>query len=102
MNRSTPGRVFWRLMWKEYRSQRAFWIGVAVLALLLMLLAMVSVIQPWEGTQWQYSIALVLPAFFALGCGATLGDWASVLHDEWAAGDLVYGYAAVLYGSGRS
>ena len=32
MNRS----IFWRLLWKEYRLQRALWIAMAVLTAMLL------------------------------------------------------------------
>ena len=72
MNPLTHHSIFWRLMWKEYRVQRAFWISLAVLAVLLMLLACASVSYRDERVRWQFDIALVLPALFALGCGAML------------------------------
>ena len=25
--------IFWRILWKEYRAQRSFWISMAVLTL---------------------------------------------------------------------
>ena len=27
--------IFWRIFWKEYRAQRAFWISMAVLTLVV-------------------------------------------------------------------
>jgi len=72
MNPMAHRAIFWRLMWKEYRVQRAFWISLAVLAVLLMLLACASVSYPETRVRWQFGIALVLPALFALGCGAML------------------------------
>ncbi|MGO9107899.1 MAG: ABC transporter permease [Thermoguttaceae bacterium] len=72
MNPLTHHSIFWRLMWKEYRVQRAFWTSLAVLAVLLMLLACASVSYRDERVRWQFGIALVLPALFSLGCGAML------------------------------
>ena len=69
MNRS----IFWRLVWKEYRLQRALWIAMAVLTVL----AQFAVVA-YESCQLQlgmaplYLIAVALPSLYALGCGATL------------------------------
>jgi hypothetical protein len=65
--------VFARLIWKEYRVQRSFWISVAVVALLGQLL----VWQMLPGSyvhrpDWLFGIALTLPALFALGSAASL------------------------------
>ncbi len=64
---------FWRLVWKEYRLQRAFWLamlGLAVLAHLFLLGCIHGkVIHSTEAFFWA---ALGLGAFYALGCGATL------------------------------
>jgi hypothetical protein len=64
--------IFWRLIWKEYRLMRSFWIAVAVLAVLLELIAWVSVWSPNDSVQMIFAMALALPAFYAMGCGATL------------------------------
>jgi len=68
MNRS----IFWRIVWKEYRLQRALWIAMAFLTLLIM----GSVVTLAEGandkTQTLFLIAACLPACYALGCGAML------------------------------
>ena len=46
-------------------------------------------------------VVMMLAATGRGWCGwAAMGDWPSVLHHKWAAGDLVHGYAAVLYRSG--
>jgi ABC-type transport system involved in multi-copper enzyme maturation permease subunit len=64
--------VFWRLVWKEYRMQRAFWISMALLAVLLQLLVLICTRQEQFVPARLFSLALGLPAFYALGCGATL------------------------------
>jgi len=72
--------IFLRLLWKEYRLQRAFWISMVVLAALLhvleiipMRLADVSPEQVVAGrTTSVFEISLALAALYALGCGATL------------------------------
>jgi ABC-type transport system involved in multi-copper enzyme maturation permease subunit len=66
------GSVFWRLVWKEYRLQRAFWISMAVLTVLVELLVLAFVRAGPERVTWLFAIGLGLPAFYALGCGATL------------------------------
>lgn len=64
--------IFWRLVWKEYRVQRAFWIAMAILTVLLQLIAVTFVTQPAERVKLLFHLALAFPAFYALGCGATL------------------------------
>ena len=64
--------IFWRLLWKEYRLQRALWISMAVLtALFLWLLNEVLIAGP-DKPLWLYGFALGFPACYALGCGAML------------------------------
>lgn len=68
MNRS----IFWRLVWKEYRLQRALWISMAVLTVLVQLAILAFVREGVDRVTWLFAIGLGLPAFYALGCGATL------------------------------
>ncbi len=67
MNRA----IFWRLMWKEYRLQRAFWIAMAALALMLMLLAWQFNDRADDCALWYFYIALATPVFYVLGCAST-------------------------------
>jgi ABC-type transport system involved in multi-copper enzyme maturation permease subunit len=64
------GSTFWRVFWKEYRLQRALWLAMAALTSLLMLL-IVAFISTGDRSALFY-LAVGLPAFYALGCGATL------------------------------
>ena len=64
--------VFWRLVWKEYRSQRAFWISMVVIALLVHLCVLAGAREDDARTRAFFEIALALSALYALGCGATL------------------------------
>ncbi len=64
--------VFWRLVWKEYRLQRAFWISMAVLTVLVQLLVLALVRPGADRITWLFTLGLGLPAFYALGCGSTL------------------------------
>lgn len=72
--------IFLRLLWKEYRLQRAFWISMVVLAALLHLIVLVSVrhanVTPEamvaSRATWVFEISLALAALYAAGCGATL------------------------------
>jgi hypothetical protein len=64
--------IFWRLVWKEYRLQRPLWIAMAVLMVLVQLLVLALVTSPHDKLTSLYMIAVALPGFFALGCGATL------------------------------
>ena len=61
-----------RLVWKEYRLMRSFWIAMAVLAVFLQLIARTSIWSSSDSLQMIFAVALVLPAFYAMGCGATL------------------------------
>jgi hypothetical protein len=61
-----------RLIWKEYRLQRAFWICMGGLGILLQLLGAMVRDSASEQLYWLFGVTLGLPAFFALGCGATM------------------------------
>ncbi|MCC6127078.1 MAG: hypothetical protein IT426_19125 [Pirellulales bacterium] len=61
-----------RLLWKEYRLQRAFWICMGALGMLLQLLGALVRDSASEQLYWLFGVALGLPAFYALGCGATM------------------------------
>ena len=65
MNRSS----FWRLVWKEYRLQRALWVAMFVLTATLMAL-FVAFVSPRERPIMLFWTAAGLPAFCLLGCGA--------------------------------
>jgi ABC-type transport system involved in multi-copper enzyme maturation permease subunit len=66
--------VFWRLIWKEYRLQRAFFAAIVALAVLVQLAGLLGA--AYRGTplpvDWVYLIAAGAVALYALGCGATL------------------------------
>lgn len=66
--------IFLRLVWKEYRLQRAFWISMVVLAALFCAIVLWAAreSEPEFRTIWLFDVALVLSALYALGCGATL------------------------------
>jgi hypothetical protein len=64
--------IFWRVFWKEYRLQRPLWLVVAALAVLAGLLTFACSLHPFFTTVTLHYIALVTPALYALGCGATL------------------------------
>jgi ABC-type transport system involved in multi-copper enzyme maturation permease subunit len=68
MNRTT----YWRLVWKEYRLQRVLWIAMVLLTSLLLWLVLGFPFSPQQRTLALFWIAVALPAFYALGCGATL------------------------------
>ncbi|MEN6497283.1 MAG: ABC transporter permease, partial [Thermoguttaceae bacterium] len=67
MNRA----IVWRLFWKEFRVQWQFWIAMAVLTALMQLVILATASLA-DRTPWLFGAALVLTAFYALGCGATL------------------------------
>ena len=67
--------IFWRIFWKEWRTQRAFWISIAVLTLVLdlLILALSWHLHDVRGrAQGMFIVASLLAAFYALGSGATL------------------------------
>ncbi len=65
--------VFWRLIWKEYRMLRSFWIALAVMTVL----AELVVLAFGAGTVDErvavlFGFGLAATAFYAVGCSATL------------------------------
>ncbi|MBN2473711.1 MAG: hypothetical protein JXB62_03835 [Pirellulales bacterium] len=65
--------IFWRLIWKEYRMLRGFWICLTVAAVAIQLLAAWFVDQPVEDlVPIVLSVALVMPTLYVLGGAATL------------------------------
>ncbi|MFV1964027.1 MAG: ABC transporter permease, partial [Pirellulaceae bacterium] len=66
--------ILWRLIWKEYRLQRAFFAAIVVLALAVQVLGLLGAV--YQGVElpveWVYLIAAGSVALYALGCGATL------------------------------
>jgi hypothetical protein len=72
MSHSTRRAIFWRIFWKEYRVQRAFWLCIAVLAVVLMALPAVTVATGGDRLYWRFGVARILPALFAAACGAML------------------------------
>ncbi len=72
------GTVFWRIVWKEYRAQRAFWISIALLIVIVELLLVVNYWQFYrsaavtERIRVLFSVGLGLVACYALASGATL------------------------------
>lgn len=63
--------IFWRLVWKEYRLQRAFWLSIAGMTITAQLLTVVFAAGE-ERLTWLFGLALGFSALYALGCGATL------------------------------
>ncbi len=65
--------IFWRIFWKEYRAQGAFWISMALLTIVVELLIRAG---RWESDvqrmQAIFMVGLGLAAFYALASGATL------------------------------
>jgi hypothetical protein len=61
---------FWPLVWKEYRTGRAFWLAMAAMGLLAQA-GVAWAHQPADRTWWLYEIALMISAGFAVGIGGT-------------------------------
>ncbi len=70
MNMNTA--IFWRFLWKEYRVMRAFWISMAVLAVLAQLSMTAFPGLTQHAAAWTFCFALVFPALYAVACGATM------------------------------
>jgi hypothetical protein len=64
--------IFWRFVWKEYRVMRAFWISMAVLAVLAQLSLAAFPGLTHNAAAWTFSFALIFPALYAVACGATM------------------------------
>jgi ABC-type transport system involved in multi-copper enzyme maturation permease subunit len=64
--------VFQRLIWKEYRVQRGFWLSMAGFAVVCQIIVLLLPEQTVSHASWLFGLALGIPAFYALGCGATL------------------------------
>ena len=66
--------IFWRLVWKEYRLQRALWLAMMLLTVLLLLIvhATLPISGNYSKETTLYLIALALPGLYAAGCGAIL------------------------------
>ncbi len=64
--------IFWRFLWKEYRVMRAFWISMAVLAVLAQLALVAFPGLTHYAAAWTFSFALIFPALYAVACGATM------------------------------
>src|SRR5579863_3567681 len=65
--------MLWRMIWKEYRAQRGYWLVIAGFSIVLMLLFkwFSSANDPvWFLAPW--TIAISLPAVYALGCSAVI------------------------------
>ena len=67
----TTQSIFRRLFWKEYRLQRALWIAMIVLTVMLQLLFFWFFL-PRDRPLFIFWTAAGLPALYLLGCGATL------------------------------
>lgn len=69
------GSIFWRVFWKEYRTQRSFWLAVAVGTVLLQLMVLIVAVNLDNAssvTNVLFAMAVLMPTFYALGCGAIM------------------------------
>lgn len=64
--------VIQRLLWKEYRVQRGFWLSMAGIAVACQLIVLALPENAVSHIGWLFGLAFGIPAFYALGCGATL------------------------------
>ncbi len=71
---TTANAILWRVVWKEYRGQRALWLAIALFAVVLMVLVTAAALiddQPIPVFAL-FAVALGMPVLYALGSGATL------------------------------
>lgn len=67
------GSIFRRVVWKEYRQIRSFWIAIFLFDLMLLAIVAACTLSARSvPTEAFFSIGLAFPAFYALGIGATL------------------------------
>lgn len=64
--------VLQRLVWKEYRVQRGFWLSMAGLAVVCQVVVLLIPERSVSHASVLFGLAFGFPAFYALGCGATL------------------------------
>ena len=69
--------IFWRFVWKEYRAQRAFWISMAVLTVVVELLLLENYRRFYPTAlaaraQLLFTAGMALSALYALASGAAL------------------------------
>ncbi|MGQ0637606.1 MAG: ABC transporter permease [Planctomycetaceae bacterium] len=64
--------MLWRIVWKEYRAQRSFWLAVAGAGIGLMLLTMGILDRAEDRATMIWGIAVSLGAFYALGSASVL------------------------------
>src|SRR5258708_1743751 len=65
--------MLWRMIWKEYRAQRGFWLVIAGLSIgmMLLFLGLMDANDPQRSLA-PWAIAVSLPAVYAMGCAAVL------------------------------
>ncbi len=61
--------VFWRMVWKEYRCMRVFWLTLALITVVLQ--AMVVWSDNGTPSEAVFVLAAMLTACYGLGCGGT-------------------------------
>lgn len=66
--------IFWRLVWKEYRQQRALWTAIALAGLIFQVAVLVyCALYGVSGLpDKMFTVALSVPILYSLGCGAAL------------------------------
>jgi hypothetical protein len=66
------GRAVWRIVWKDHRMLRGFWVALFLMALAADAVQWLQTEPAGQANYWFVSFALVAPALFAVACGATL------------------------------
>lgn len=66
--------ILWRIVWKEYRQQRALWFAIAAGGVLMQLsVLLLSILNHVDGLADRlFTVALSVPVLYSLGCGASL------------------------------
>ena len=72
MNAAVMVRVVGRLVWKEYRVQRSFWLAMFALSVLLQLIIFMLTRDPEPQAGPLFAMAFAMPIFYALGCGGVM------------------------------
>lgn len=66
--------MFWRVVWKEYRQQRALWLAIAAAGVVMQIgVILYHMLNSVAGlTDALFTVALSVPVLYSLGCGAAL------------------------------
>lgn len=74
MEKAMNAAIFWRVVWKEYRQQRALWCAIALAGVIMQVGVIVyCILNDTSGLADRlFTVALSVPVLYSLGCGAAL------------------------------